>query len=216
MSAEQYTDQSSEQRGVIGRRVLDIAKGKGISQQDIAAKLGITRPSVSAWRNSDPHAKDITRIAEILKDVSIEYILTGQEDESKKQITELKSEEYKPGLVPTNTFVEQVLNVEKVLIRLWCPANVFIPSYNNPRADDNSTLTMWLDNQIGPRMQNMYIQNIRGLYPLFGAYQYLWSLGFYFYNPMCEVLHGKTYKNITDNKNITMGELRNTYSSEDQ
>ena len=60
---------------------------KGLSQDEIAARLNVTRQAVSKWENGNamPDISLMPLIAEIL-DVSIEELMTGKEPE--KQVVE--------------------------------------------------------------------------------------------------------------------------------
>jgi transcriptional regulator with XRE-family HTH domain len=61
----------------IGRRVVEVAKQRGISQSKLAEKLNICQTTVSAWgKASSPSINDIVEIAEFLN-VSVEFLLTG-------------------------------------------------------------------------------------------------------------------------------------------
>ena len=79
---------------------------KGLSQEEIAAKLNVTRQAVSKWENGKamPDISLMPQIAQIL-DVSIEKLLTGNEPE--KQVVE--------KVVVQEKIVEKPMSVRKIL-----------------------------------------------------------------------------------------------------
>lgn len=70
-------------------KIVQLCKEKGITQQVLCNRLGITSGTFSTWksRDTDPPAKYISRICELLG-VSADYLLTGKEKSSSPELTE--------------------------------------------------------------------------------------------------------------------------------
>jgi transcriptional regulator with XRE-family HTH domain len=62
-----------------GARVLKVAKDRGVSQTEIAHRLGLNPSAVSLWgkEGRNPAIKHLPEIAKILG-VSAEYLMTGE------------------------------------------------------------------------------------------------------------------------------------------
>ena len=63
----------------IGNRISQSRKEKGITQEEMAERLGVTPQAVSKWENdiSYPDILLLPKIAEIL-DVSVDVLLSGE------------------------------------------------------------------------------------------------------------------------------------------
>lgn len=72
------------------KRVLEELDFLNASKADIARFLNVRKSTVYSWfeRNTIPAADTALRIADFLN-VSLEYLVTGEKDESKKSKTEL-------------------------------------------------------------------------------------------------------------------------------
>lgn len=77
----------------IGNRISQSRKEKGITQEEMAERLGVTPQAVSKWENdiSYPDILLLPKIAEIL-DVSVDVLLSG---EAKKETRILPKEQRK-------------------------------------------------------------------------------------------------------------------------
>lgn len=62
----------------IANRLLQLRKEKGLSQEDLAAKLGVTRQAVSKWERAEaaPDTDNLMRLAK-LYNVSLDALLLG-------------------------------------------------------------------------------------------------------------------------------------------
>ena len=62
----------------IGNRIVKLRKDLQLSQEDLAAKIGVTRQSVSKWETDAcaPDAYNLMSLAEVLQ-TTVEYIVTG-------------------------------------------------------------------------------------------------------------------------------------------
>ena len=63
---------------MLGEKLLDLRKSKGLSQEEVADKLGVTRQTVSKWE-TDQSTPDFDKIAPLCKlyDISADELLTG-------------------------------------------------------------------------------------------------------------------------------------------
>lgn len=66
----------------IGERILNLRKAKGISQEELAEQLGVSRQAVSKWESEQslPEVDKIVFMSEYFQ-VSTDYILRGTESE---------------------------------------------------------------------------------------------------------------------------------------
>lgn len=80
----------------IGEKLFELRKGKGLSQEEVAEKLNVTRQTVSKWETnqSTPDFDKIMPICE-LYGITTEELLTGKkkEDENNFEKVEEKEEE---------------------------------------------------------------------------------------------------------------------------
>lgn len=86
----------------LGQRIAQLRKRRGLTQEDIAQRLGVSAQAVSKWEN-DLTCPDISLLPELARqlDVSVDVLLSGEK----------QPETY---IVP----VEQRKNVESMLLRL--------------------------------------------------------------------------------------------------
>lgn len=74
----------------IYERIESLRKSKGLSQGKLEKQLGFSNGSISKWKNSTPKVERLQKLADFF-DVSVEYLMTGKEDEQKeKDNTDLK------------------------------------------------------------------------------------------------------------------------------
>ena len=78
----------------IGNRIVKLRKDLQLSQEDLAAKIGVTRQSVSKWETDvcAPDAYNLMSLAEVLQ-TSVEYIVTGTAVPAKEQINQSAKQE---------------------------------------------------------------------------------------------------------------------------
>lgn len=77
----------------IGKRIARCRKEKGLSQEDIAEMVGVSRQAVSKWEN-DLTAPDTYNLIELAKifDVSVEYLALGGEVEKSQEQNQAKEQ----------------------------------------------------------------------------------------------------------------------------
>ena len=68
-----------------GERIKKLRKSKGVTQRELAARLGISEQAVSKWEKnlSNPSTKNLLQIAKIFG-VSITYFYQSEDSQSKK------------------------------------------------------------------------------------------------------------------------------------
>lgn len=73
---------------MLGEKLLDLRKSKGLSQEEVADKLGVTRQTVSKWE-TDQSTPDFDKIAPLceLYEISADELLTGVITEKKEEVT---------------------------------------------------------------------------------------------------------------------------------
>lgn len=73
---------------MLGEKLLDLRKSKGLSQEEVADKLGVTRQTVSKWE-TDQSTPDFDKIAPLceLYEISADELLTGVVTEKKEKVT---------------------------------------------------------------------------------------------------------------------------------
>ncbi len=76
----------------IGERLTQLRKRNGLSQEELAEKLGLTRQTISKWElnQSSPDVEYVIALCDCF-DVSSDYLLRGVEPELKKENTEADS-----------------------------------------------------------------------------------------------------------------------------
>ena len=62
-------------------RILEQSKSSGISQKDLAARIGIRPQAITEWKigTTSSYTKYLPKIAEAL-DVSVDYLLSGEKE----------------------------------------------------------------------------------------------------------------------------------------
>lgn len=80
----------------LGQRILELRKMKGLSQEEVADKLDVTRQTVSKWE-TDQSTPDLDKIIPIcdLFEISSDELLTGNKNEEKEEFTNMNSETVK-------------------------------------------------------------------------------------------------------------------------
>lgn len=91
----------------IGQRILELRQISGITQNQLAKKMEVSRQAVSKWENdqSTPDPMNMIRLAEIL-DTDIEYLTTGRRSYSRRP----------PVVINTVETVEKV--IEKPVVQI--------------------------------------------------------------------------------------------------
>ena len=75
-----------EQTMTIGERIAEERKKKGMTQEDMAEKLNLSRQAISKWESgsSFPDTENLLKLS-LLFSVSVDYLLKGESVEEKKE-----------------------------------------------------------------------------------------------------------------------------------
>lgn len=68
----------------IYERIENLRKSQGLSQGKLEKQLGFSNGSISKWKNSTPKVERLQKLADFFG-VSVEYLMTGKEDEQKEK-----------------------------------------------------------------------------------------------------------------------------------
>lgn len=81
----------------IGEKLFELRKGKGLSQEEVAEKLNVTRQTVSKWETnqSTPDFDKIMPICE-LYGITTEELLTGKKREEENNFEKVEEKEERP------------------------------------------------------------------------------------------------------------------------
>lgn len=84
----------------IGKKIYDLRKSKGFSQEDIATKLNVSRQTVSKWE-TNTSIPDIDKIVSLcdLFDITTDELLRGVKTDSNKDKGENNKSKYTPLVV---------------------------------------------------------------------------------------------------------------------
>ena len=89
----------------LGERLYELRKKKGLSQEEVAEKLNVTRQSVSKWE-TDESKPDFDKIVPIceLYEISTNELLSGTKEEKEEQEVEVinKDNKKKRALIITS------------------------------------------------------------------------------------------------------------------
>ena len=123
----------------IANRLVQLRKENGLSQEALAAKLGISRQAISKWERAEasPDTDNLMALAELygmsldalLNTANDQYVLDGGETETaeaekkaKKEKTELQKKAIKMFKFPCPLFVFLIFLAFGFAANLWHPA----------------------------------------------------------------------------------------------
>lgn len=123
----------------IANRLVQLRKENGLSQEALAAKLGISRQAISKWERAEasPDTDNLMALAELygmsldalLNTANDQYVLDGGETETaeaekkaKKEKTELQKKAIKMFKSPFPLFVVLIFLAFGFVTNLWHPA----------------------------------------------------------------------------------------------
>lgn len=108
----------------LGNRVGTLRKERGLSQEDVAAALNVSRQAVSKWENdqSSPDTENLILLAQLL-DVEVEYLATGSqpgpEEEGSAEAAIEKPERKRRNMKWMNLLLAVFLCAAIVFCALW-------------------------------------------------------------------------------------------------
>lgn len=90
--------------------LLDMRKKNGLSQEDLANQIGVSRQTVSKWESgqSYPEAEKLMLLSEQFS-VSVDYLLKGETEKSSPEVPDQKE-----SRMPADTVEKEVPAVQKV------------------------------------------------------------------------------------------------------
>ena len=106
----------------LGSRIAELRRKKNMTQEELAAELGVTPQAVSKWENdqTSPDSLKMIRLAEVL-DTDIEYLTIGRRSYGRRPPVVLKTVETVEKVVekPVVQVVEKVVEkpVEKTVVQ---------------------------------------------------------------------------------------------------
>ena len=109
----------------VGQRIARLRKEMGLSQMALAEKLNVSDKAVSKWENGGMPGIDLLPSMSKLFNVSIDYLLTGKEDNNSSESTSLtKNENECTGTIKSaETETDTILNEEHIDVPKYyiCP-----------------------------------------------------------------------------------------------
>ncbi len=105
----------------LGERITELRTASGLSQNQLARELDVSRQAVSKWETdqSAPDARNLIRLSELL-DTDIEYLTTGRRTFGRRPPVVIKTTETvekiveKPVVQVVETVVEKVVETPVV------------------------------------------------------------------------------------------------------
>lgn len=75
------TDRNRKERKMIGKNIKQLRKARGLTQKELADKLGVTQSAVGNWEAGirNPRAADLLNIAEALE-VPVGTVVLGEDE----------------------------------------------------------------------------------------------------------------------------------------
>ena len=96
----------------LGERIIELRKTSGISQNQLAKDIGVSRQAVSKWEmdQTAPDSENLILLAEVL-DTDIEYLTTGRRTFSRRPPVVVKTVETVEKVVekPVIQYVEKIV-----------------------------------------------------------------------------------------------------------
>lgn len=97
-------------------RVKKLCKEKNVSMNQAETEIGLAKGYISKLNNSNPNTKTLKKMANYFN-VSVEYLLTGKEEEDAQKKTSLTDQEELDILNDVDVIIEKLKNGEEVVLR---------------------------------------------------------------------------------------------------
>ena len=151
----------------IGERIAEKRKGKGLTQEEVAEKLGVSAQAVSKWENdlSCPDIMALPVLAEYLC-CSVDYLLTGKDEsftvmmmpqESRKDFNKLMLRFCVTSVENTKVKINLPLPLIKVILESGASFSTFDidgkGKLDNPNIDWNAIVSLAEQGIIGKLME---------------------------------------------------------------
>lgn len=105
-------------------RVKKLCRDKKVSMNQAETEIGLAKGYISKLNNSNPNTKTLQKIASYFN-VSVEYLLTGKEEENEQKKTSISEQEELDILNDVDVIIEKLKKGEEVVLR-----------FNGERTDD--------------------------------------------------------------------------------
>lgn len=97
-------------------RVKQLCKEKGVSMNAAESEMGLAKGYISKLGNSNPNQKTLQKMSEYFG-VSVEYLITGKEEDSEQKITSLSKSEELDIMKDVDVIIDKLKKGEEVVLR---------------------------------------------------------------------------------------------------
>lgn len=97
-------------------RVKQLCKEKGVSMNAAESEMGLAKGYISKLGNSNPNQKTLQKMSDYFG-VSVEYLITGKEEDSEQKITSLSQSEELDITKDVDVIIDKLKKGEEVVLR---------------------------------------------------------------------------------------------------
>ena len=129
----------------LGKRIVQLRKGKNMKQDDLAQKLNVSPQAVSKWEN-DQTCPDISLLPELAKalDVSVDTLLSGEKAPETKLVPQESRKDIKDMMlrivVDSNDGDKVRVNIPVALLQVALDVGMEMPQVSGNNAIKNIDL----------------------------------------------------------------------------
>ena len=129
----------------LGKRIVQLRKGKNMKQDDLAQKLNVSPQAVSKWEN-DQNCPDISLLPELAKalDVSVDTLLSGEKAPETKLVPQESRKDIKDMMlrivVDSNDGDKVRVNIPVALLQVALDVGMEMPQVSGNNAIKNIDL----------------------------------------------------------------------------
>ena len=96
-------------------RVKQLCKEKGVSMNAAESEMGLAKGYISKLGNSNPNQKTLQKMSDYFG-VSVEYLITGKEEDSSQKITSLSKIEELDIMKDVDVIIDKLKKGEEVVL----------------------------------------------------------------------------------------------------